>query len=195
MPRLCIASLESLTPYSQSGFFQTEKPAKMCHQEYEETYWKEKMHVTPDGNVFIPPMSFKFCVTEAARRLGRKIPGKGNATYGKRFEGGIMVMDAIILPIRGDDVKGEWINANADGVRGSGKRVRRCFPVIPDWKADVKFWLTDDVIDQSVFEEAVSEAGQFIGVGRFRPEKGGFYGRFKVTAFNWEAEAVASAAE
>jgi hypothetical protein len=195
MPRLCIASLESLTPYSQSGFYVSERDPKETWENFEKNHWREKMHLTADGNVFIPPMSFKFCITEAAKRMGRKIPGRGNATYGKRFEGGFLCMDAIVLPVKGEDVEGEWINANADGVRGSGKRVRRCFPVIPEWTADVRLWLTDDIITEDIFEEAVSEAGQFIGIGRFRPEKGGFYGRYKVNELVWESDAQAQAAE
>ena len=196
MPRLCIVSLESLTPYSQSDFYRSERGSKESWEEFEANHWREKLHITDDGRVFIPPMGLKFAITEAARRIGRKIPGKRNATFGKRFEGGIICMDPIVLPVKADDVQGEWINANADGVRGSGKRVRRCFPVIQSWTAAARFWLTDDEITNDVFEEAIREAGQFIGIGRFRPEKGGYYGRFKVTGFAWpNEEIVAQAAE
>ena len=195
MPRLCIASLESLTQYSQSGFFRTPKPDKMGHDEYEKTFWREKAHVRDDGRLFIPPMAFKFAVTEAGRRLGRKIPGKGNATYGKRLEGGFLCMDEIVLDLRAEDIQSVTIPANANGRRGAGTRVFRTFPLIESWAADVRFWLTDDIITETVFEDAVAEAGQFVGIGRFRPENGGYFGRWKVTHFQWDADTAAQAAE
>jgi hypothetical protein len=39
-----------------------------------------------------------------------------------------------------------------------------------------------------VFAEHLREAGNFIGVGRFRPEKGGYYGRYKVNGIEWRIE-------
>ena len=35
-------------------------------------------------------------------------------------------------------------------------------------------------------KEYLIHAGQFIGIGRFRPRNNGFYGRFKVNSFNVE---------
>ena len=32
----------------------------------------------------------------------------------------------------------------------------------------------------------VEIAGMFIGIGRFRPEKGGTNGRFKITQLDWQ---------
>jgi hypothetical protein len=36
-----------------------------------------------------------------------------------------------------------------------------------------------------VFREMVEIAGMFIGIGRFRPEKGGTNGRFRIEALAW----------
>ena len=40
-------------------------------------------------------------------------------------------------------------------------------------------------ITKEVFEEAVRYAGTAVGVGRFRPERGGFFGRYAVDKFEW----------
>ena len=32
----------------------------------------------------------------------------------------------------------------------------------------------------------LKEAGQFIGLGRFRPRKNGYYGRFEIVSIAWE---------
>jgi hypothetical protein len=83
-------------------------------------------------------------------------------------------------------VPGEWINCNSDGVRGSGKRVLRCFPTIPDWRGNQKFYVLDDVIDRDTFQQVINEAGNLVGIGRFRPQNGGHYGRFFAEIVGWE---------
>ena len=41
-------------------------------------------------------------------------------------------------------------------------------------------------ISPDVFREMVEIAGMFVGIGRFRPEKGGGNGRFRMTGLKWQ---------
>jgi hypothetical protein len=182
------AHLESVSPYSQSRMHDTPKTDKERPDDYEARTWREKAHANDDGQIFMPPMAFKLCLAEAAKFLSEKIPGKRNATWTKHFEAGVLVMEPVSLPHRKDEVAGEWFNMNANGQRGSGTRVKRCFPVIPEWKVSVNFYVLDNTITREVFEHHLAEAGKFIGVGRFRPRQGGFYGRFKVVGLDWAEE-------
>jgi hypothetical protein len=125
-------------------------------------------------------MAFKNALAEAARYLGLKIPGKRNATYTKHFERGVICQVPALLGIQKDEVQGERVYVPADGVRGSGKRVYRTFPVIPSWECTVIFEVLDDVISPEVFLRVLKECGLFIGLGRFRPKRNGYYGRFVV---------------
>jgi len=59
-------------------------------------------------------------------------------------------------------------------------------PVIPNWNGDVEYYVLDETITPDVFEKHLQEAGNFIGIGRFRPENGGFYGRYKVNKISWK---------
>ena len=120
------ARLKSVSPYSQSRHHDTEKLAKELPKDFEARTWRERLHYDADGRVFIPPMCFKNCLSEAAKFLSRQIPGKGKATYTKHFEAGVLVPEPLILPLKKDDVKGEWLFLPADGKRGSGKRSRSC---------------------------------------------------------------------
>jgi hypothetical protein len=43
----------------------------------------------------------------------------------------------------------------------------------------------DETVTPPVFEEHLREAGSFVGVGRFRPRQGGYYGRFVVERVTW----------
>ena len=118
--------------------------------------------------------------------MGEQVPGRGKSTYTKSFVGGVIVEDDVVLAgCSKKDCPGVTINANADGKRGSGKRVKRTFPQWPKWSGVVKFAILDDAITKEVFERHFREAGRFVGVGRFRPENGGLNGRFRADKFAW----------
>lgn len=172
--------LKSLSPYSQSKFYEVEKENREQAAAYEERTWRERMHVDAKGEVFIPPMAFKNCMAEAAKYMSIQIPGKGKATYTKHFEAGVLVVDPTPLGIKKEDVEGEWLFVPSNGRRGDGTRVKKCFPLIPEWEADVTFMILDEIITEEVFRQHLTAAGSFIGVGRFRPRNNGYYGRFAV---------------
>lgn len=180
------AKLKSVSPYSQSKHYTTEKLAKENPKDYEARTWRDRLHTDKEGNVFIPPMAFKNCIAEAAKFLGLQIPGKGKQNYTKHFEAGVLVTDPLLLPLKKDTVEGEWLFLPSDGKRGGGRRVDKCYPLIPEWGGVVTFFILDDTITEDVFEQHLVEAGKFIGLGRFRPRNNGFYGRFTVEKLTWE---------
>lgn len=184
--KIATARLKSVSPYSQSRAHESDKLERETSDAYEQRTWRDKCHVNADGHIFIPPMSFKQALDAAAKMLGRQIPGKGKSTYTKFFTSGVLCVDPPVLPNKKVEVRGERIHANADGVRGSGKRVWRTFPVVDDWSVDVQFNVLADEITKGVFEEHLKQAGAFVGIGRFRPQNGGFYGRFKVEKVIWQ---------
>ena len=141
------------------------------------------MHVDNDGTVFIPPMMVKNCLAEAAKFSSTQIPGKGKATYTKHVEAGVLVTEPILLPLKKKDVQSETHFVPVDGKRGGGKRVDRTFPVIPTWEGSTKIYVLDETVTGEVLKKFLEEAGQFVGLGRFRPRKNGFYGRFEVSGF------------
>ena len=183
--KIATVSLKSVSPYSQSRAHETPKIDRETSDAHEQRTWREKCHYRKDGQLFIPPMAFKMALDTAAKMLGMQIPGKGKSTYTKFFESGVLVMEGPNLPIKKDDVPFDRIHANADGVRGSGKRVWRIFPRIDEWSAEVDFHVLANEITQDVFEEHLRQAGAFVGIGRFRPKQGGFYGRFEVERIKW----------
>lgn len=183
--KTAVARLKSLSPYGQSKYYQTPKLERELHRDYENRTWRDRLHSTEDGHVFIPPMAFKIAVGEAAKFVARQIPGKGKSTYTKHFEAGVLVVEPLVLPIMKEDVPGQWLFVPADGVRGSGKRVEKCFPVIHQWEGDVTFMVLDEIITEDVFRETLADAGKFIGIGFFRPRNNGFWGRFSVESVTW----------
>ncbi len=177
-------TFKSISPYSQSRFHETEKVDNEKPDDYEKRTWRGRMHVTRDGHVFIPPMSFKKSLDAAASFRSEKL--EGNKKYTKRFLAGVLVPEGLTLPVKAADVEGEWLFVPVDGKVGGGKRVKRCFPMIPDWSGSVEFIVTDEAINKDVFSRHIEAAGMFVGIGRFRPERGGYYGRFEVSKVDWK---------
>jgi hypothetical protein len=190
-----VVTLESISAYSQSKHYDIEQFPKLCRAsgsstetfaDYEKRTWRERCHVGADGHLFIPPMAFKNCLSEIAKYLSIQIPGKGKSTYTKHVEAGVMVMEGLTLPETKDGVLHEWVHVPSDGIRGGSKRVMKCFPLIPYWKGDVTFHILDSTVTHEVLEQLLRDAGNFIGIGRFRPRNNGFYGRFQVLKIRWQ---------
>ena len=180
-----ICKLKSVSPYSQSKYIGEKKSRDETHADFEKRAWIQRCHFNDEGNVYIPPMSFKNCLSEAAKYKSIQIPGKGKSTYTKHFEAGILVTEPLVLPHTAETIQHEWLHVPSDGRRGGTTRVEKCFPLIPKWEGSVEFLVFDDVVTEEVFTEHLNDAGSYIGIGRFRPRNNGFYGRFIVESIDW----------
>lgn len=183
---IATALLRGVSPYSQSKAVAALRVENESHEEHRERTWREQMHVDSNGIVFIPPMALKNALSECAKFLGLKIEGKRNATWTKHFEAGIAIQEPVSIGVNANEVASERLYLPADGVRGSGKRVWKVFPVIPEWQGTATFLILDKAITPAIFEHHLRECGRFIGIGRFRPRNNGYYGRFEVKEFTWE---------
>lgn len=178
------------SPLSMSKPFSTQIKEGEAPDDFEEKNWREKMHTSDSGEVYIPAMSLKFCLADIAAFKGEKVKGKGQSTWTKNFVAGLLVIDPLNLGIKADTVKSERFYCHASGKRGSGTRVWRRFPMIPTWKADATIYILDPSLEEDPDRvgKYLAEAGRFIGLGRFRPRNGGMNGRFTVE--NWQTETV-----
>ena len=193
--------LKSATPYSQSKNIDPldyPKKPKETHDAYEERVWSKRLHTDDKGNVVIPPTAFENAIREAAKRLAISVPGKGKTLYSKYFEAGIQVPEGITLSLKATDVRGERLFVPSDGRPGGGKRVYKRFPRIDSWSGEIMIYVFDDLIPESVFRKVIESSGFLVGIGRFRPQSRGFYGRYTVESFSWIEDGdslVAEAAE
>lgn len=176
--RICEAKIIGISPYSQSKVMESEKMPKEDGDAYDARCWREHAHVNDKGVVVIPAASFKKALESAARLLKERVPGKGQSEYGKHFKVGVMIMENPSIGVKFKDLKCEKIYANADGKSGSGSRVWRRYPLFKEWSCVVRFVILDDTISKEVFERHLEEAGRLVGIGRWRGENGGMYGRF-----------------
>lgn len=187
--KVCIAQLKSATPYSQSKQVDRDDFPFLpdeTHEQYDKRLWREKATVDAQGVVCIPGMALKMSVDEAVKRMNIRTMKTAKTTFTKFFLAGQIADGDVNIKLKKADLQSIDIWANADGVRGSGKRVKRRFPYILDWEGTARFLILDDTIPKDVFEQSLVGAGKLVGIGRFRPEKGGFLGRFSVEDFTWQ---------
>lgn len=188
---IATVTITGLSPLSQSRMHDTPKLEGESHDDYDARTWPNKMHVAEiDGrrSVVIPAAAMYLCLVDGAKYSGEQIPGKGKATWTAKFASGIMIPADLSLNIDPDTIRATLINANADGVRGSGKRVVRRFPTIREWSATFEVYILDHTITRDLFERMLNIAGLFIGLGQGRPamKSPAGNGRFKIASLAWQ---------
>ena len=180
-------SLKSVSAYSASAAIDmSQKLDKESHDAFENRVWNQRLNVMPDGVGCIPAMAFTKGLVAISKLLQETIKGKKGQTWTKHFTGGVLVTEPLVLPVTRATVIGEKVFVPSDGKSGGGSRVWKTFPVVPKWSGDVTAYIINDTITPDVFEKYFREMGNLVGVGRFRPERGGFYGRFAVESFKWK---------
>jgi len=182
--RIATIQIEGLTPYSQSRPLMSQKARNESHDEFDARVWTEHLHTDPQQKtVIIPATSINQGLAEAAAYLskGGELKKKGQATWSQNFRCGLSVGHAPALhDTKPADARAEKVYCHANGKRGSGSRVWRTFPVFDTWSATLTVHILDDTIPEEVFRRVVAAFGLFIGIGRHRPENGGYLGRFQV---------------
>jgi hypothetical protein len=178
-------TLRSLSPYSQSRPHQEPAFENEDRGDYDRRTWRSHLHVE-NGVVVIPSKAILDSLTEAAVYSGKKI--SGNKTWTAKFASGLALFENPSLSINPDEVDYIDVFCHADGKRGSGTRVMRRFPVIPNWQAHINFHVLDPVISEEILHEMLGIAGLFRGIGRYRPANRGTNGRFEVSELTWKAD-------
>lgn len=183
-------ALTGIAPLSQSrSIEEIELLSGETFAAREHRVWKMKAHVDPETKeVVIPAMALKKSIAEAAKRLSLK--KSGNAKWTNDILSSVIVTGDVSTGVHIDSTREEVVYCHVDGNPKSGKRVNRSFPVVPSgWKGQASVVVIDPAIPEHIIEQCIHAAGNIIGVGRFRPEKGGYLGRFKVEKIKWGSEA------
>jgi hypothetical protein len=160
--------------------------------DWEQRTFRNKAHFLPGGESFLPQMAIKKSIQEAAAYLSLSIPGGNSAKYTKHFLSGILVLKPGMLSLDKEslkiaDAREEVFHVSVRGnSKAGGSRVKRHFPTFDQWETTIEVHILDGVITEAIFERVLRAAGRFIGIGRFRPANGGFYGRFEVIDIQYE---------
>ncbi len=131
-------------------------------------YWDEKI------GVYMPTQNIRASIIGGAKlnKLGMQI---------KR--GTIMLDDMSALDYgKKLTINQLWDQGYLDrrSVVVSQARVMAYRPKFTQWSLDFTLTYDETTLDENQIIQATQNAGQFIGIGGFRPEKGGTFGRFSV---------------
>jgi hypothetical protein len=138
------------------------KEAKDPEADYEACFYR-----TEDGAYAFPAIGVKSAMVGAGRFTDAKM------TYLR----GAFHIDEEMLPIIGEPRPRE------DMVRvGMGTADIRYRPEFPDWKIPVTLKFNAAVISAEQLANLLNVAGFSIGIGEWRPERNGSYGRFHAAA-------------
>ena len=134
-----------------------------------------KLYTLPNGTLYQPAVCITRCLIDAGKNF--QIKGKQKATYSKLFGSSISVEpDAITHKIQ------KWAPFTISAVNPMTKgRMIVTRPMFEKWALDFRLQVLDDGIPIEVVKEALDYAGMYVGIGDWRPEKKGKYGKFIVT--------------
>lgn len=214
--KIAIVEIEGIAPISFSAQHSTPKMEGEAHDAYDKRTWRERAHAHDDGRCYVPGITLAKALVSTAMQLGEKIPGRGAKRWGSVFKSGLMCPDPIDLmqpapvkvvasssapaggravPVMKDDIEHVDVYCHAEPAKGgSGGRVWRRFPIVHKWSGVATIYVVNDEITEKVLRRHLDMCGQINGMGRWRPQTGGQFGRFKVTAFEWQDEAKVRAA-
>jgi len=137
---------------------------------------KDKLYLTTKGKVYTPSTHLLGMLINAGKQF--KIQGKGKSTYSKLIGSSVEVNPDVI-----EHIKQEWEEFTISAVNPSTRgRMMVTRPMMNSWELAFRLKFTDD-IPEDVMKNIIDYGGQYVGIGDWRPDKKGKYGKFIVTEF------------
>ena len=141
---------------------------------------EDKLYLDEDGKVQLPSVYIKNCITEASKQF--KIVGKGKSTYSKLVASTIDI-EPFMIEFKSGKYEVFRISAVNPMTRGRMMTER---PRYNKWGASFEIVLNDPGVTVSVINEILEHAGKYVGVGDWRPQTKGMFGKFMISSFKAE---------
>lgn len=179
-----IVGIEGITPYMQhrmddQKLEEWEKNRKLIIERDDvskEDQARAEFHAYTDKEGFyLPTEQIKGSLIGAGTMLKSKV---GNAKKSmKNVVAGMFFIEEEKLRLPKEYVidKRSAVNRNVKA------RVITIRPKWEKWKVEFTLLVDNDTITQNTIREIIENAGNFVGIGSFRPTNSGSFGRFKVT--------------
>jgi hypothetical protein len=134
-----------------------------------------------DGALIIPQPNLFRCLLDAGKFFKA---GKSKVTTQKSsLISACLELNEVEYPIGHDE---PWtVDTRSVRIPATGGRILRHRPCFYDWRLSFVAELDDTVISLELFRDIVDKAGSAIGLGDFRPDCKGPFGKFRVT--HWDA--------
>lgn len=129
-----------------------------------------------DGKPYIPAVYFRNSIVEAGKQF--KITGKGKSTYSKIIASTVEVGPEAIT----NDHPWEVFRIAAVNPMTKG-RMMVSRPRMNVWGCKFVITLNDDSVDPITIKEVLEHAGKYVGIGDWRPQTKGTFGKYTVVSF------------
>lgn len=146
------------------------------HREIARIEFEAGLYMGPEGP-FVPGDMIQKCLVESARMQ----------KDGKKIERGVLVTaDRIPIQYDGPRTVDALYNHSSKQfiyrktVVIAGRRTVRVRPRFPAWSIEVDVAYDERLIEKRALLAVAENAGNYIGIGQRRPNKGGSFGRFTV---------------
>jgi hypothetical protein len=145
-----------------------------------------RLYPGQDGKPMIPQPNLFRCLIDAGKFFKA---GKGKITTQKTsLIPACASIEELELPIRHKD---DWtVDTRPVRIPSTGGRILCHRPCFHDWELDFTLLIDTDMLSAKLFREIVDAAGKRIGLGDFRPDCKGPFGKFCVT--RWSDDSVTS---
>ena len=149
---------------------------------------KSKLYLGLNGEPMIPQPNLLRCLVEGGRftKIGR---AQVTTSKSSQMYACLDVQGAEIPIIHAQPWK---VDTRAVRIPSTGGRILSHRPMFDDWRLDFYVDLDTSMIGEKLFRQIVDDAGKRVGLGDFRPQCKGPYGRFRV--IHWEVIAIQMAA-
>jgi hypothetical protein len=150
---------------------------------------EKKLYPGYDGEPTIPVSNVFRCIIDAGKFFKN---GRSKVTTQKTsMIPACLEIDGIELPITHTD---PWeVDTRAVRIPSTGGRILAHRPKFNDWRLSFTLTLDDDFMTDKMLRDIVDAAGKRIGLGDYRPDCKGPFGKFVVTQWQ-ESEEVDIAA-
>lgn len=138
---------------------------------------EDKLYKTAEGLIYTPSTHIQGMLISSSKEF--KIRGKRTSTYSKLVGSSVDVNpDAIVHKIQ------TWVPYSVSAVVPSTRgRMMVTRPKMDKWEIEFTLKFNDDDIPVEVIKNILDHGGQYNGLGDWRPEKKGKFGKFIVTEF------------
>lgn len=138
---------------------------------------EKKLYPGSDGKPMIPQPNLLRCIIDGGQffKVGKKqlTTQKSSLLYG-----GVDI-EEIEIPIK--STSGWKVDTRPVRIPSSGGRILGHRPMFDEWKLKFTAEVDTELISVGLFREIIDAAGKKIGLGDYRPQTKGPYGKFVVT--------------
>jgi len=144
----------------------------------------QKLYTNDKGDVGIPQPNLFRCILDAGKYFKA---GKSKVTTQKSsLIPACLSIDELFIPIQHNE---PWmVDTRPVRIPSTGGRILAHRPCFNDWSLTFTAEIDVEIISAKLFRELVDAAGKRIGLGDFRPDCKGPFGKFVVTRWAEEAE-------